>query len=248
MSVAQRLLAQAHYQRLEEKRLAHLFATRFKGKSLLDIGCGQGKYLRLLARDCSCMTGVDANPDQVAALRQEGFDVFTPEELPAGKYDLLLMSHIVEHMTAGDLVQFMDRYLPMLNEGGKLILITPLPGIRFWHDYTHVRPYTPQSIGMMFGILGGPVAFRPKIKMSLEDIWFFRDSWRIRNHRLYYPSSDRSGLGARGMQRLISLFNIACAGLHIFSGGRLGVLSSWAGIYQHNQHASASSQPSSSSK
>lgn len=225
--------------------MAHLFATRFKGQSLLDIGCGQGKYLRLLAKDCASITGVDANPDQVTALRLEGFDVFTPKELPAMKYDLLLMSHVVEHMAAGELVQFMNHYLPMLNEGGKLILITPLPGLRFWHDYTHVRPYTPQSIGMMFGILGGPVAFRPQITMALEDLWLFRDSWRIRNHRLYYPSSGGSGLSARCIRLLISLFNIACAGLHVFSGGRIGILTSWAGIYQH---APSSSQQSSSSK
>lgn len=234
MGTAQALLQRTHYQQLEEKRLLQIFASRFKDKRVLDIGCGQGKYLRLLSAHCAQMTGVDINPLQVDGLRQQGFDVFTPGDLPARKYDVLLMSHIVEHMAADDLVAFMDHYLPMLEDDGVLVLLTPMPGLRFWHDYTHVRPYTPQSLGMMFGILGGPVAFKSRNPMRLEDIWFFRDSWRIRNDRLYYPCthSPRPGAAEKLHRWLITAANIVLAGLHDVSGGRLGALASWAGIYR----------------
>jgi SAM-dependent methyltransferase len=218
-SMKSTLFARTHYQRLEERHMAKLFDTRFKGKSVLDIGCGHGKYLRLLHGRCSLVVGVDANSVQVEELRREGHEVFPPEELPERQYDILLMSHVIEHMPPETLLAFMDRYLPMLKDDGRLIVITPLPGMRFWFDFTHIRPYTPQSLGMMFGILDGPAALKLKTRLSLEDIWFFRDSWRCRMNRRYYGDG-------------ILLANALLAGLHVASGGRLGALASWLGIYK----------------
>lgn len=227
------LLSRAHYQRLEERYLSQLFASKLSGKSVLDVGCGEGKYMRLLDSSCSRMVGVDANPHQVDGLQRAGFEAYLPESLPPLRYDVILMSHVIEHMSAHELVGFMDRYLPLLADDGKLIVLTPLPGDRFWHDYTHVRPYTPQSLGMMFGILGAPAAFRPKVQMQLQEIRFFRDSWRIRHNRHYYPSTLKQGAApiAGWVRKLVSVANAALAGLHVYSGGRLGPLASWAGVY-----------------
>lgn len=229
------LFSQTHYQAMEERHLRYLFKNNLKGKSLLDIGCGNGKYLHALSTVCSKITGVDINSEQVIKLRNKGFDVYTPKELPCqNKYDILLMSHIVEHFDTNGLLKFIDHYLPMLAEDGVLIISTPMPGIRFWHDYTHVRPYTPQSLGMLFGILGGPVAFQQKQKMRLENIWFFRDSWRIRNSRYYYPSEFITPKSAvfHIYEKIISGINIIFAILHAISRGRLGTISSWIGIYR----------------
>ncbi|MFN4120651.1 class I SAM-dependent methyltransferase [Acidovorax sp.] len=228
------LLLRAHYQRLEEQYISQLFASDLSGKSVLDVGCGEGKYMRLLGGRCSRIVGVDANLEQVEGLRREGFETFLPENLPRQRYDVILMSHVIEHMSAPDLVGFMDRYLPLLADDGKLIVLTPLPGLRFWHDYTHVRPYTPQSVGMMFGILGAPAAFRPMVRMQLQEIRFFRDSWRIRHSRHYYPSTLRKvdAPSARWSRKLVSAANTVMAVLHVVSGGRLGPLASWAGVYR----------------
>ena len=235
MRKIQSLFASTHYQKLEEKYLCQLFSEHLQGRSVLDIGCGEGRYLRLLQNSCSKMTGVDFNMVQVNALRQEGFNTFTPDELPIqNKYDVLLMSHVIEHLDPEKLVQFMDHYLSMLAENGILIILTPMPGVRFWHDYTHVRPYTPQSLGMMFGILNGPVAFRPKNKMLLKRIYFFRDSWRIRDSRYYYPIKifSKPNLKEKTGKYFIFLMNTTLASLHAISGGRFGTTASWIGIYQ----------------
>lgn len=229
------LFAKAHYQRLEELFLERQFATQFKGKRVLDIGCGEGKYLRLLSPYCETITGVDANPEQVKKLKGAGFDAHLPNELAPAKYDVLLMSHIVEHMAPPDLVAFLNCYLPMLHDDGRLIIMTPLPGLRFWHDFTHVRPYTPQSFGMMFGILGGPAAFHPHIRMDLQDIRFFRDSWRIRHQRYYYPTPSlqhANSWAPKLIAKSITLVNALLARVFVASHGRLGVLASWAGIYK----------------
>lgn len=234
MGLTQNLLSKAHYQKFEEKYLERLFKAEFSGKSLLDIGCGQGRYLRLLAPYCAKNSGIDVNPEQVQKLQNEGFDVHLPGDLHPQKYDVILMSHIVEHLPPKELVAFIDDYLPLLKSDGHLIILTPMPGIRFWHDYTHIRPYTPQSIGMLFGILGAPAAFRSKVKMKLVTIHFFRDSWRIRNSRFYFSSHPpKENTAARLIRTLLFKTNIALAILYLFSNGRLGTLASWMGIYQN---------------
>jgi len=234
MSKIKNLFNQAHYQKFEEEKLKTLFKTKFQGKSLLDIGCGQGRYLRLLQEYCTKIKGIDANPDQVKNLLNEGFDASLPNEPLQQKYDVLLMSHIVEHLSAQELVAFIDKYLPSLEDDGYLIILTPLPGIRFWHDYTHIRPYTPQSLGMLFGIIGAPAAFRSKNKMNLEEIHFFRDSWRIRNNKYYFPfHTDNESIFTKTFRNMIFATNVIFAKIYILSNGKAGTLASWMGIYRN---------------
>jgi SAM-dependent methyltransferase len=221
------LMRKAHYQRLEELRLLKMLEDA-NGRSVLDIGCGHGKYMTLLASAGCLMTGVDVNAEQVAALRAQGLRVFTPDALPDGeRYDYILMSHVIEHMTPDELVACMDRYLPFLKDDGRLIIITPFPGERFWHDFTHVRPYLPQSVRMAFGGIVTPSSNRAAQRMELEEIFFFKDSWRIRNCRAFYPFSSTPGF----MRTALWLCNFFLAFLHQVSGGKLGATASWLGLY-----------------
>lgn len=238
MKITNNFLSKAHYQKFEEKKLISLFQSQFNKKSLLDIGCGQGKYLELLSPYCSKIKGVDINPEQIKKLKNKGFDVFSPSELPNEKYDILLMSHIVEHLSTKDLIAFINNYLRLLKEDGHLIILTPMPGIRFWHDYTHIRPYTPQSFGMLFGIIAAPAAFKIENKMELDDIYFFKDSWRIRNSRFYFTSlNKKKNVLIKFIQSIISISNIITAGMHVFSNGHLGITASWMGIYRKNNNS-----------
>ena len=227
LAAGSRLMGQAHYQRIEERLLLKILGA-VNGRSVLDIGCGHGKYMALLASSGCLVTGVDVNGEQVAALCAEGWRVFTPDTLPDGEcYDYILMAHVIEHMTPNELVACMDRYLPFLKHDGKLIIITPVPGERFWHDFTHVRPYLPQSVRMTFGGIVTPASGRAAYRMDLEEIYFFKDSWRARNCRAFYPSSSASGILRIGLW----LCNVFLAFLHVASRGRLGVTASWLGIY-----------------
>lgn len=224
-----------HYQNLESKRLKWIFDKNYKNSDVLDVGCGQGKYLKILNNSCKKIIGVDSNKEQVNDLRNQGFNAFTPEELPTGQeYDVILMSHLIEHLEPLELSSQLDYYLSMLKIDGVLIVITPLPGIRFWYDFTHIRPYTPQSLGMMFGIIDGPSAFKSKIKMELTDTWFFKDCFRIRNQRHYYPQKIKTESSVKKYLniKLISISNIIFAVLFLISNGVIGIKSSWLGIYQ----------------
>jgi len=105
---------------------------------VLDIGCGVGRCLGFLDGHG---VGIDHNPTSVAACRQAGFEAYTPEQFSAldlGQFDSLLLSHVLEHLEAPDGRALIERYLPHLRSGGRIILITPQErGQR--SDPTHVR-------------------------------------------------------------------------------------------------------------
>ena len=109
--------------------------------SVLDIGCGAGRNLRYLAGTKT--VGIDHNEFVIQQCRSEGFDAHTTnefnasKELSAQKFDVLLMSHLLEHLTFDDAVGLVRSYLRNLSEGGRVIIICPQPnGQR--RDATHI--------------------------------------------------------------------------------------------------------------
>lgn len=221
------ILAKAHYRNFERKKLEEVFCTRFKGKSVLDIGCGQGGNFSILEKANCEINGVDVNAEQVRALQAQGREVYSIDALPDRTYDVLLMSHVIEHMEPDKLVPFMNLYLKRLRPGGKLVVLTPVPGERFWHDSTHVRPYLPQSLWMLIAGLDTAVSSRANHRMKLEDVWFFKDSFRTRKTRAYYHVPGVPDI----MKHINFAWNTLMAALYLGTNGRFGVSASWMGIY-----------------
>lgn len=228
-------MADAHYQKYEEKRLEYLFSTRFAGKSVLDVGCGKGKYLEMCRKHGCPAAGVDINPDQVAELQTRGFEAYTPDALPDSLYDVIVMSHVIEHQDSADMIAFMEHYLSLLKDDGRLIVITPVLGSRFYYDFTHARPYYPQSLWMLFGDLVAPASYKSGWKMELDDIYFFRDPVRLRwGWRSYYPcvAQHMGEVEFKIYSIGGGLLNIFFTALFKASCGKIGVPASWLGIYR----------------
>ncbi|HKP13731.1 MAG TPA: class I SAM-dependent methyltransferase [Blastocatellia bacterium] len=107
----------------------------------LDIGCGIGRNLLHLAGDG---VGVDHNPHSVEMARARGLQAFTPAEFEAspfnaaGRFDSLLLSHVVEHMTEPEAIRLLESYLHALRAGGQVIQITPQES-GYRTDPTHVE-------------------------------------------------------------------------------------------------------------
>lgn len=107
----------------------------------LDVGCGIGRnLLHLEGRG----VGIDHNPASVEVARKRGLQAFTPEEFERSafnspeRFDSLLLSHVVEHMTREQAVALLRRYASCLKSGGKVILIAPQES-GFRSDPTHVE-------------------------------------------------------------------------------------------------------------
>jgi SAM-dependent methyltransferase len=107
----------------------------------LDIGCGVGRNLEHLSGNG---VGIDHNPYSVAAARSCGFVAFTIAEFASsdfnqpGRFDSILLSHVVEHMSEAEAVAVVAQYRPLLKPGGKVIFFTPQER-GFRSDGTHVR-------------------------------------------------------------------------------------------------------------
>jgi 2-polyprenyl-3-methyl-5-hydroxy-6-metoxy-1,4-benzoquinol methylase len=120
---------------------------------VLDVGCGIGRCLLYLDGNG---VGIDHNPTSVSLCRSRGLEVYLPEEFEpqsAGQFDSILLSHVLEHMEWDDGIRLIEQYLPLLQPGGRLVLITPQAAGQK-SDPTHVRPFSRHELSEILGSLG----------------------------------------------------------------------------------------------
>jgi 2-polyprenyl-3-methyl-5-hydroxy-6-metoxy-1,4-benzoquinol methylase len=108
---------------------------------VLDVGCGIGRNLRHLQGDG---VGVDHNPTSIDVARDAGLTAFTPDEFlesdyaRPGRFDSLLLAHVLEHLPEDRVRDVVDGYLPYIRSGGSVVFITPQER-GYASDATHVR-------------------------------------------------------------------------------------------------------------
>lgn len=127
-------------------------------RPILDIGCGRGEWLELLAEQGSVAQGVDLNRVLVEQCRDAGLRVIEAEalsylrSLPDNSLGALTGMHIIEHLPFDALIGLFDESLRVLKSNGIVILETPNPeniivgACNFYFDPTHLRPLPPPSM------------------------------------------------------------------------------------------------------
>ena len=97
-------------------------------RRLLDFGCGDGFYGRLLSEHTERLDGVDLSAEMLnPELRRCYDDIFEtdlgkPWEPPGERYDALFSSEVIEHVQ--DYQQFLDTAYHAIKPGGRLFLTT----------------------------------------------------------------------------------------------------------------------------
>jgi O-antigen chain-terminating methyltransferase len=125
---------------------------------VIDLGCGRGEWLELMADEGFEAHGVDLDESMLAAHKAEGLSVTKAdamEYLQALHNDsVVLVSgfHIIEHIAFESLQKLVSEAFRVLRPGGLLILETPNPEslsvstTEFYLDPTHRRPIPPKLL------------------------------------------------------------------------------------------------------
>ena len=152
-------------ERIKNRQITVLNEIRSYGKldpgaPILDIGCGRGEFLRLLADEGVHPIGVETNRSLVSKLQEEGFDVIHKDVFdylattPDGSFNGITAFHVVEHLTHDQIMALLALVYKKLLPGGFIYLETPNPLCheslsRFYTDPTHQRPIQPFQLSFM---------------------------------------------------------------------------------------------------
>lgn len=145
------------------KQLAKLIIERNKIEkniNLLDVGCGRGDMLKAFQKHSLNVEGIDLSeesakflhPIKVHQINLESETICNREK----HYDIIFSKSLIEHLNQP--LKFIKNCKNLLKDDGRLIIMTPSwyhhsfgP---FYLDYTHVTPFTLQSLRDI-GILAG---------------------------------------------------------------------------------------------
>lgn len=124
---------------------------------VLDVGCGRGEMLSLLAEEGVAAKGIDLDPSMLDRARARGLDVTQADALeylaalPDASLGSLVSFQVIEHLPVETLRTLMAEAHRVLRPGGVFIAETvnphSPPALKvFWLDITHVRPLFPESL------------------------------------------------------------------------------------------------------
>jgi SAM-dependent methyltransferase len=123
-------MQQARWKRILDVQAPYRWNIRrlLGDREVLDLGCGVGRNLAHLAPNS---VGVDHNEYSVQVCRQRGLIAFTntefgaTEHARAGRFDGMLVAHVIEHMTRAEAVELLAGYLEYLAANARIVLICP---------------------------------------------------------------------------------------------------------------------------
>jgi len=104
--------------------------------NILEIGYGDGLTLQLLSKIFNKVSGADISPKNIELTKKEFeekninnadffvLDLVDPLQID-NKYDVIMLNHVLEHFTKGELDIVVPNILKLLKPGGKLIGAVP---------------------------------------------------------------------------------------------------------------------------
>jgi SAM-dependent methyltransferase len=130
-----------------------------KDAKILDIGCGLGQNIKAIKElSYNNVFGVDIDVKTVEFCKQQNLAVLLIDDLLTflknnkTKYDLIIMTHLIEHLNKDEVIPILSEiYENTLNSGGVVLIATPnaqsLIG-SYWayEDFTHRTIFTSGSL------------------------------------------------------------------------------------------------------
>ena len=157
------------------------FSYFVSAKRVLDLGCGEGDFVGL---DKERIIGVDNNKNSIAICKNKNLRVFYGQatRIPFEKdyFDGVHCSHLIEHLFPKDAHKMLSEVSRILKKGGVFTISTPILWEGFYNDFTHVKPYNPESI-LRYLLKRGQEKTFSNIKGQFKQVDFY---WRYRSFNL----------------------------------------------------------------
>jgi 2-polyprenyl-3-methyl-5-hydroxy-6-metoxy-1,4-benzoquinol methylase len=140
------------------RRLEPYLATFDGARDVVDVGCGRGEFLELLAGRGIRARGIDVNADMVATCRERGLDVSRDDAVsflrsqPDESLGGVIATQVVEHLEPPYLLQFLEHAHRALRPGAAIVLetINAACWVAFFESYlrdiTHARALHPDTL------------------------------------------------------------------------------------------------------
>jgi SAM-dependent methyltransferase len=124
-----------------------LYEFYYRGKKTLDIGCGDGLFMRF---DKSLIHGFDSNGRAIRDLQASGFNakegsvISMPFE--AASFEMAQCHNVIEHLEVDEAYKMLLEAGRILKPGGLFVLSSEIPTRKFWGTFGHVKPYPPGAV------------------------------------------------------------------------------------------------------
>ena len=114
----------------EKNKILELFNP--EGKIILDVGCGNGRYSKVLSETCKKYVGIDIDEDLISrnnknnkkdnvCFKTENIINYSSEE----KYDVIILSLAFHEISIKDQGLALLNMLSLLNKDGEIIILDP---------------------------------------------------------------------------------------------------------------------------
>ncbi|TKJ16692.1 class I SAM-dependent methyltransferase [Blastococcus sp. CCUG 61487] len=128
---------------------------------VVDIGCGRGELLGMLAERGLEVIGIEPDPGMAAEARARGITVHEQlagewlRSVPDGSVGSIITTHVLEHLELDDMIELLELSAVKLAPDSVFISETPNPqslivlGNSYLLDPTHVRPLHPSLLAFL---------------------------------------------------------------------------------------------------
>lgn len=130
---------------------AYVKAAELISGNVLELGCGAGRGMELVAQAATNYTGIDKNSELLASHRKQYPNfTFLEQNIPPfngiedNTFDFVITFQVIEHIEDDSL--FVKEIHRVLKPGGKAIITTPNIELSLTRNPWHVREYTSKQL------------------------------------------------------------------------------------------------------